>query len=414
MKKRFAFVRNTRGQAIVEFAVAVPTLVLIFLFSQFFYEAIQVKLKAQEMARYTAWEFVGHPLHDYNDGSFKYSTASNAVKSDAQQRFANLRSVDKRTNATKALAGQWSVNAPRTRNKEEPLLPGGNVFSIGGFPININMIFQFAGLVLDGMRMLSIRNHPNPVWVAMMAWYQIDRDNIFGGGSLSRFNPPGEWKLNTRGYIQSEVRVTFENLWAPMLTYISGSKFFSKDTQGRSEMQSNIRRLRFVETYSLLADQWELHQGDDVEGPSSSGTAYYKQISRMAFIKRSVRNALKIFTDAVKYASDATAYLAFQPTLGMPDLTQVGLVSKNYKGGSGNRDSGKIEIDEDGGKKSYDTSPMMDRTTSRANRKMYEESRQTRGDNYMACPQVESLGCVSSLSQDNPFGDYIIPEEITP
>lgn len=414
MKNRLSFVRNTRGQAIVEFAVAVPTLVLIFLFSQFFYEAIQVKLKAQEMARYTAWEFVGHPLHDYKDGSFKYSQASSSIKSDAQQRFSNLRSVDKRNNATKALAGQWSITAPTTQNGSEPLLPGGNVFSIGGFPINVNMIFQFAGYILDGIRLLSIRNHPNPVWVALMAYYQVDRENIFGGGSLSRFNPPGEWKLNTHGYIHSQVRVTFENLWAPLLTYISGSKFFSNDSQGRSEMQSNIRRLRFVESYYLLADQWELHQGENVEGPSSSDTAYYKQISRMAFINSRVRRALKFFTDAVKVATDSTAYLAFQPTLGMPDLTQVGLVSKNYKGGSGGRDSGKIEIDEDGGKKSYDTSPMMDKSTSRANRKMYEESRQTRGDNYMACPQAESLGCVSSLSQDNPFGDYIIPEEITP
>ena len=134
----------------------------------------------------------------------------------------------------------------------------------------------------------------------------------------------------------------------------------------------------------------------------------------MAFLTQRVRSALKVFTDVVKYATDATAYLAFQPTLEMPDLTQVGLVSKNYQGGSGGRDSGKIEIEEDGGKKSYDTSPMMDRSTSRANVKMYEESRQTRANNYMGCPQVESLGCTSSLSQDNPFGDYIIPEEITP
>ncbi len=74
--------------------------------------------------------------------------------------------------------------------------------------------------------------------------------------------------------------------------------------------------------------------------------------------------------------------------------------------------SGKIEIDEDSGKKSYDTSPMMDKATSKVGAKMYEESRSTRGNNYMACPQEESLGCTSSLSQDNPFGDYIIPEEL--
>ena len=412
MTRRFAFFRNTRGQALVEFVVAVPTMVLIFLFSQFFYEAIQVKLKTQEMARYMAWEFTGHALHDYDDGSFKYSDASNEIKNDAAARFSNLKSTDLRNDADKALAGKWTVNTPTTQNGAEPLLPGGNVLSIGGIPINISQIFQIAGYALDIIRLASIAQHPNVYWAAIMAFYQFDREDVFGGGGLSRFNPPGEWKLNTRGYIRTQVRVNFENQWLNRFEAISDSKFWSQDNAGKGEMRNSIRRLRFTETYYLLADQWELHQPDDVLGPSSSGTAYYKQISRMAFIKSRTRTAVKTFTDILKYGTDIVAYMAFQPTLGMSDLTQVGLVSKNYEGGSGGRDSGKIEIDEDGGKKSYDTSPMMDKATSKANVKMYEESRSTRGNNYMACPQVESLGCTSSLSQDNPFGDYIIPEEL--
>jgi len=412
MTRRIAFFRNTRGQALVEFAVALPTMVLIFLFSQFFYEAIQVKLKTQEMARYMAWEFTGHALHDYDDGSFKYSDVSTEIKTDTSQRFANLKSTDLRNDADKALAGKWTISNPTTQNGAESLLPGGTLFSIGGFPIDINMVFQFAGYVLDGLRLLSLAKHPNVYWAAMAAYYQFQKETIFGGGALSRFNPPSGWKLNTRGYIRTQVRVTFENLWLSRIMSISGEKFWSKDNQGKSEMRSSIRQLRFVETYYLLADQWELHQGDDVVGPSSSGTAYYKQISRMAFMDNSMRRVLKGFTDAVKYGTDIVAYMAFQPTLGMSDLTQVGLVSKNYEGGSGGRDSGKIEIDEDSGKKSYDTSPMMDKATSKVGAKMYEESRSTRGNNYMACPQEESLGCTSSLSQDNPFGDYIIPEEL--
>ncbi|PKN47362.1 MAG: hypothetical protein CVU59_03160 [Deltaproteobacteria bacterium HGW-Deltaproteobacteria-17] len=412
MTRRIAFFRNTRGQALVEFVVAVPTMVLIFLFSQFFYEAIQVKLKTQEMARYMAWEFTGRALHDYDDGSFKYSDVSAEIKTDAANRFSNLRSTDLRNDADMALAGKWTVSTPTTQNGAEPLLPGGTLFSIGGFPIDINMVFKFAGYVLDGLRLLSLAKHPNLYWAAMAAYYTIQENTMFGGGALSRFNPPSGWKLNTRGYIRTQVRVTFENMWLNNIMAISGDKFWSKDNQGKSEMRSSIRRLRFTETYYLLADQWELHQPDDVVGPSSSGTAYYKQIDRMAFMDSSMRRVLKGFTDAVKYGTDIVAYMAFQPTLGMSDLTQVGLVSKNYEGGSGGRESGQIEIDEDGGKKTYDTSPMMDKATSKVNAKMYEESRSTRGNNYMACPQVESLGCTSSLSQDNPFGDYIIPEEL--
>ncbi|PKN25907.1 MAG: hypothetical protein CVU65_07320 [Deltaproteobacteria bacterium HGW-Deltaproteobacteria-22] len=412
MTRRIALFRNTRGQALVEFVVAVPTMVLIFLFSQFFYEAIQVKLKTQEMARYMAWEFTGRALHNYDDGSFGYSDVSTEIKTDAANRFSNLRSTDLRNDADMALAGKWTVNTPTTQNGAEPLLPGGTLFSIGGFPIDINMVFKFAGYVLDGLRLLSLAKHPNLYWAAMAAYYTIQENTMFGGGALSRFNPPSGWKLNTRGYIRTQVRVTFENMWLNNIMAISGDKFWSKDNQGKSEMRSDIRRLRFTETYYLLADQWELHQPDDVVGPSSSGTAYYKQINRMAFMDNSMRRVLKGFTDAVKYGTDIVAYMAFQPTLGMSDLTQVGLVSKNYQGGSGGRESGQIEIDEDSGKKTYDTSPMMDKSTSNVGAKMYEESRATRGNNYMACPQVESLGCTSSLSQDNPFGDYIIPEEL--
>ncbi len=413
MKRRLSFVRNTRGQALVEFAVAVPTMVLIFLFSQFFYEAIQVKLKTQEMARYMAWEFTGHALHDYSDGSFKYSDASSAVRDDATKRYSNLKSTDLRNDATRSLAGEWSVSAPTMANQEEPLLPGGDLFSIGGFPININMVFRFAGYALDALRFASLINHPNLYWAAMMAEYQYEKERWFGGGSLNRFNPPSHWKLNTRGYIRTQVRVTFNNMWFQRMVGISGAKYWAS-SGATNDMRSNIRTLRFVERYHLLADQWELHQPDDVLGPGSSGTAYYKQIDRMAFLTPRMRKVLKGFTDYLKYTTDALSYMATQPTLGMSDLTQVGLVSKAYTSGSGGRNSGKIDIDEDGGKVSYDTSPMMDRSTSKTSRKMYEESRAMRGNNYMACPQKESLGCTSSLSQDNPFGDYIIPEVLEP
>jgi Flp pilus assembly protein TadG len=67
------------GQALVEFAIVAPLIVMILLFAIWFYELIHIKLKVQEATRYAAWEATAFPLHDYAEGP----DANDQLKEDA-------------------------------------------------------------------------------------------------------------------------------------------------------------------------------------------------------------------------------------------------------------------------------------------------------------------------------------------
>lgn len=128
----------------------------------------------------------------------------------------------------------------------------------------------------------------------------------------------------------------------------------------------------------------------------------------MYLVKDEARDKFKIYTKWVRVFSAMAAYTALQPPLTMNPIHEVTVYSKNYT----TLESGKRQMQEDldtGSQTSYDTAPLLPKNKYDSN---YQKSLESRGENYMACPEVESLGCTSSLSQDNPFGDYIIPEEL--
>ena len=61
------------------------TVMTLLLFSIYFYEVIQIKLKTQEVARFAAWEFTGYPLHDYDRGRADgFSDAKSAILGDVE------------------------------------------------------------------------------------------------------------------------------------------------------------------------------------------------------------------------------------------------------------------------------------------------------------------------------------------
>lgn len=379
--------KNSRGQAVTEFAIALPVMVIIFMFSQYFYEAIQVKLKSQEMARYAAWEFTGHALHDYKAGEMRYSSAKNDVENDTNTRFSNLKSTDKLSNASRAFAGDWEVKNIRTRDLKEPRIPGGTM---------ANIALQIFGYAIDIWRVASAAQHPNLIYAAAVGWFTYERNTQWGLAGGNVFNPPNEWKMNGKGLIKAESSIRFRSTFIPRKM-----PFFNEG--------GTIKPLNFKETVVLLADSWKLHYGEDVEGNSESSskeTAFFKQVDRMVLVRKKPREIFKVYTDIVRIVTNITATLAFQPWLQMKNLGETTLVSKNYR--DGDPDSGKISIEEDndnGGPTPYDSAPMLKDSA-------YEKSLKSRGTNYMGCPEPENMGCTSSLSSDNPFGDYIVPSEI--
>ena len=73
--------QSEEGSALTEFAILVPSIMMIFLYSIFFTDMIEVKLKTLEAARFMTWESVVY-------------RSSASIQQDVQDRFVNLRSTD--------------------------------------------------------------------------------------------------------------------------------------------------------------------------------------------------------------------------------------------------------------------------------------------------------------------------------
>lgn len=381
MRPSFRF-RSRRAQALTEFAIVAPVMVTSLLFAMYFYEIIQVKLKAQEIARFSAWEFTSFPLHDYNSGKTNgFDGASGEIHADALQKYSNLKSGTP-GHQKQAFAVGWKAPTVSMRDQKEPRIPGGAM---------VNTLFTFAGYAVDFFTVMGM-NYSNPVLLAMMAGYYGEKTQWFGSG-YNRFNPPKKWKFNAKGYAQVTVRLQYENL-------LIGKKFMS-DWFGPKHFMA--RKLRFTEKAAVVADSWRLNYGENIEGTKHKSKPYYKQVDRMAFVTPAIRTGMKVWTTLIQVAAGVTAICALHPPLTM-NPTETALVSKAYK--DGDPASGKITVkeDHDDGPQEYDTSPMKGDSE-------YEKSLKVRKSNFMGCHDPEKLGCFDSLSSDNPFGDYVLPPE---
>ena len=273
----------------------------------------------------------------------------------------------------------------------------------------MNVLSTAVNAVLLADHLMGTVSHiDNIIWDIMSVYYLSQALSMFGS-DLSTFHPLKEWKFNTKGYVEAKVRLKFENTLIP-------KHFMGFD------LSEAVKPIHFEETVVLLADSWKLQYGDDIRGTSDKSKAYYKQVDRMAFFNSTMRSGLGFALFGIKWGTDALALMTLRGSLGMKKLDETALVSLNYQGGPGNSASGRIAIQEDEGRKvEYDTLPLLSSGTGHTDpggghnakalgeNSYYEDMRSQRGDHYMGCSEQESLGCTSSLSQDNPFGDYVIP-----
>ncbi|MFC1482520.1 hypothetical protein ACFL51_01810 [Myxococcota bacterium] len=381
---RSLLLRRRRAQALTEFAIVVPVMVTCLLFAMYFYEIIQIKIKNQEVGRFAAWEFTAFPLHDYEKGEAKgFSDAKSEINQVIDKQYANLKSTDKHHGDAWLMVG-WDPPKVTMKDQKEPKIPGGSV---------VNTVFNVLGYALDAYSALSLQ-HANPMLMLMMGLHKVEQQIIFGA-RFSRFNPPGRWGFNTKGYPKVKSRIRYKNLLVP--------KYFM-DGQGSwfSEGHFQAKKRRFTENVAVVADSWRLHHGDSVPGPldvtnAGTSTAYYKQVERMAWVTPTIKDVVK----GVHYGLTAVL-LAYFIAAGHPPLTvdptETTLVSVPYKPGK----PGTVEINQDNGKVPYDTSPYNGE---------YKGTLDLRGPHFMGCQQEEALGCFPSLSSDNPFGPYILPPE---
>lgn len=161
---------DDQGTALTEFAIVAPLFIILIYWSQFFADLGILKLKAEEAARYAAWEMTAH-------------RAPNAVANEVRTRFADL-----------ASPAQYSGNRPQGALSW-------NAVNITEVNIQDRIEAKFAG---------QVRQPPS--------------DGGFIGDlmvSLAKFlNRAADWivkqlKFDTAGMARSEVRFSVQNTLFP-------------------------------------------------------------------------------------------------------------------------------------------------------------------------------------------------------
>lgn len=243
-----------RGSATVEFALIVPVLVTILMFSMYLTELVRAKLKVQEMARYVAWEMTSYTLSDFaqarHDAAFE--DARRQAVGEAVERYRDMDSVEPDARAGNFVARYTAVN---------------------GSVANKQILFFEKGLVLGN----SDEGFASEVVGAL---------NRTGNGMLEH------WKFNTRGWVEADVGMRFDNVLLPEHYLDEGSRgLFQVDHFGGKDLAS----LQLRDRYSLYADPWNMEDGGDATirgrragahrgGPTDMPHGLYQQVSRMVFL----------------------------------------------------------------------------------------------------------------------------------
>lgn len=245
--------RTHRGQAITEFALVIPVMIVILLYSMYFTELVRAKLKLQEASRYVAWEMTSYTLDDYGKTNHTkaFSLAEQASVLDAVDKYKDMESIDDKTPGD-FIAGYSNVKA-KIVNLDAPLITNPISSTSGNAFIN--------GLlgVLNG---------------SVNAAYQH-----FG--------------FNTKGKVQVEVSMQLDNRLLPQHFLDENGGFFQADMWGGRNLQNVTMKNRFT----LLASGWDLPDGADAEqhqsgagGPRAgvhrggSDQGIYTQVSRMSLL----------------------------------------------------------------------------------------------------------------------------------
>jgi hypothetical protein len=381
-----------RGTATVEFALIVPALVMILLFSMYLTELVRAKLKLQEMARYVVWEMTSYTLSDFAGAKHDqaFAEANKEALEEATERFKDLDSVEPDAPRGNFIARYTEVTGT-VRNKEIPFFEAGLVLGNNG----------------EG--------------------YSTEVVNAANGGAGQLLD---RWKFNRRGWVEAEVGMRFENVIIPRSYLDKGGSggFFTADTFGGNDLRSMPLKTRF----SMYADPWNLEDGSDASirgrragahraGDERYSHGLYQQVDRMVFLgaEEQLKGHVGIIGDVQRFIQQIT-----------PAFVGTFVVSHNYTRSPGGADAtewGRECIGEDRGIESYpleaegglnnlgkfsqtdwprptcfDTAPFRDQPYDRS---QYINIFKARGDFFMGCKNAQAEDPSAPTSASSTQGD---------
>lgn len=338
-----------RGAAMVEFALVVPLLVTILLFSMYLAELARVRLKLQEVSRYVAWEMTSYNLTDYanNNHATAFTAARTKAIQEARERYRDLDSVE----------------------------PNG---SLGFFAtisdLQIDISDQDAGFI-DG----SIPVLGPVVGVA---------NNVMGA-------VVNAWGFNRNGKVKVDVSTSVGSV-------ILNRNFMERSTGGFFNVDQwggrNLSSLAMQNSFTMIANGWSLPDGGDSTTnkratgfhPTGSKAGLYTQVNRMTFL------GLKNGLENTPGLSAALKVINFAMPI---SLVGTYVISHGYTAKEQNRDCNNIGEAQSGSRnlhkdvgldvdtmRCFDTTPFRDRFSWQ--KSLYVQAFKARGDNYMGCKQA--------------------------
>ena len=404
--------RERSGQALVEFAIISPLIVMMLLFSIWFYEVVQIKLKVQEAARYAAWEATAHPQHDYKKGWLdllvKQGTMILSVSAESMLRYQDLNSTELLSGVTPSIdptALLSSANRGLSAEWSSPhitLVPGVEEMIYGGSVANY--IFMVGGALFD---LASAANYTSGNALAASLGVA---GRAGGWAGASQTVGPIIWGFNPAGQVTSSAMTYVTNSW-----FEGGVMGFLRDDVGLGGQVLPNPGVSLEETHHLLTDSWRLNDGQSLpkaitsgsKGPGvHKGKAYWEQVNRMYMANSIAKGLLKSAVTVVKGLLDTALQLSgtgADSGLSVSDMVQTALVSRGYSSSF----LGMVGIKQDMPTyQFYDTAPHG-RTGDGSVLQKYGDTLKDRGEHFMGCKQKMSLGCPSSSLQGDIFGEFI-------
>jgi len=343
--------RGERGNALVEFAIIAPLFFTILLWSMYFFDILQIRLKVQEAARYAAWEVSAYELSDYigQDHDGRFATAKTEIEDEATQRYEELNS---------AIEGD---------NKDR------RYYTVEFDGVTVTLSNEDAPLLASESMADAANNIPG---------VPAGLGGILGNMSDTVSEVFGAMGFNTKGRALARAEVDVENHLLPrrFLQNFHSEEFFPSGKLGE---------LHFEHEHTVVIDPWAVHDGSDVKGSSKEPTIsapdspFFVQSQRMCLAGApGIVPGMDSMLQSINQAQSAMANMGFPTFLSTP------LVSINYKGSA---DSGKDSLNVSGGIHDFHTSPMRD--APQYDQSLYYQVFNQRGEHYMGCPNAQQAEC---------------------
>jgi Flp pilus assembly protein TadG len=368
----------------VEFALTVPTLITMLLFSMYFVEFVRAKLKVQEASRFIAWEMTSFTLSDYgSDAANRNTTAFNTAKTeainDAIARYRDLESVEDHVPGN--LFVSYS-NVAATMNDLPITATGSNIS---------NTSSNLGGPIISAI------------------------SNVLNGSVNAMFN---RFEFNLNGKVEVEVTASISSQFLPKNFLNDRRGLFNVDQWGGTSLQNKPSRNKFT----LVASGWHLNDGSDAlmtidrgrggprAGVHNGGSPHgiYKQVKRMHHLKvlqslgiipglNRVMNTLAFLGIPNPFDSAFAVAHNYGLVTNPPSAPRQDVWDCRYYGGHTAKD-GLENLEADSKldykrNRCYDTAPFRDQAdygTSGSRGSEYAQMFNARGPYFMGCMQAEA------------------------